>query len=254
MAGHTGGTDRIKCSPYRLYYNEYLCLHAKKEKNKPHGVLLFNHFSIKYLLCDSTYLLEHAVRLHLLTGVIRWLLACVTSCRWRFEARGLNTDDRVTILLALPASQHAVTWSARPSLNASCRSVFMWSYRLANRLHGKLALNTELGRNKSVGWLRLLLSGSALIPLDWSGGGDTVWLCANCRFTNCYGDMIFHQIAFWPQQTTNKRMTKELFANCLLSRIGGTGGYCVNQSPASTEGRLPWCWEGQTAVAWAVYQ
>lgn len=118
MLRHTGGNVRLKCSPYRLYDNEYLCRHAKEKQNKPHGVLLLNPFSIKYLLCDSTYLLEHAVRLHLLTGVIRWLLACVTSCRWSFEARGLKTDDRVTILttLTIPASQHAVTRSARPSV------------------------------------------------------------------------------------------------------------------------------------------
>lgn len=56
------------------------------------------HVFAPYSLCDSTYLLEHAVRLHLLTGVIRRLRACLTSCRCSWEARGLTTADKVTML------------------------------------------------------------------------------------------------------------------------------------------------------------
>lgn len=56
------------------------------------------HIIHKYLLCDSTYLLEHAVRLHLLTGVILWLLTRVTTWRWSLEVTGLITDNREVIV------------------------------------------------------------------------------------------------------------------------------------------------------------
>lgn len=52
-----------------------------------------------HLLCDSTHLLEHAVRLHPLTGVIRWLVPCAASRRRSWAARGLIRADRVTMLL-----------------------------------------------------------------------------------------------------------------------------------------------------------
>ena len=53
----------------------------------------------QYSLCESTYLLEHAVRLHLLTGTSRWPLPCLDSCRWSRRPTGLMIDDRVTMLV-----------------------------------------------------------------------------------------------------------------------------------------------------------
>lgn len=52
----------------------------------------------KYLLFDSTYLLEHAARLHLRTGVSRGTRVCLIKCRYSWEARGLTTDVSVTML------------------------------------------------------------------------------------------------------------------------------------------------------------
>ena len=53
----------------------------------------------QYSLCESTYLLEHAVRLHLLTGTSRWPLPCLDSCRWSRRPTGLIIDERVTMLV-----------------------------------------------------------------------------------------------------------------------------------------------------------
>lgn len=94
--------------PYRhipkLFDNKQLC--------SDHAARLQTQAFYMYSLWDSTYLLEHAVRLHRLTGAIRGLLACLTSCRWRCDTIGLTTAEKVTILTVtfslMTATSHAL--------------------------------------------------------------------------------------------------------------------------------------------------
>lgn len=149
----------------------------------------------RYLLCDRTYLLEHAVRLHLLTGVIRRLLACLTSCRWSWDDRGLITDDRVTISisLALSAPLHAATGSAQ-----TCW-VVPFSPRLSYRAASaascltpqKLALFAR-SQSRSVG--RLFSSFFTLLPFGCRRGKG--WLFTVNKAAPCHTGTINSESRF----------------------------------------------------------
>lgn len=62
-----------------------------------------------YSLCDSTYLLEQAARLHLRTAAVLWLLAGPTRRRRSRAASGATTDEPITMVgrSARSASTHS---------------------------------------------------------------------------------------------------------------------------------------------------
>lgn len=102
----------LRMHTHRLYYN---CNTWDQSVPFPHVMMMIIHVNmpnsvsqwqiiLMYLLCDSTYLLEHAVRLHVLCGTFRRLFVFLMRFRWNWEASGRSTVDSDTILIKLTSS------------------------------------------------------------------------------------------------------------------------------------------------------
>lgn len=73
----------------------------------------------RHLHAESTYLLEHAVRLHLLTGINRWPLVCLMTCLCRCRASGFTIDERATMTTVLQ-----IGYSKFARVKMSCCVIF----------------------------------------------------------------------------------------------------------------------------------